>query len=529
MPKLVSVEKTKAIEQAQVNLGVSLDQLMLNAGAGLADIIRRSSRSSVVNKKIVALVGKGNNGGDALVALKDLVLEGWQGIALIFGNRNENDPLIREVHSLGCEVKNFDLLDEVSIQTIFSDAPAIIDGILGTGFRLPIKSDLGGLMASVNQIISQHECQVFAVDCPSGVNCDTGECTDQAIKADVTVCMSGIKQGLLIFPAAAITGRIEVVDIGITDDNLEWVGVNDLVVDDSMLSNLLPFRPPDAHKGSFGKVLICGGCVEYPGAPILNALGAYGVGTGLVRVATIGMIQQGILGRLPEAVWLNLPNEDGYLSVNGISLLNQYLSTTDAIVLGSGMGTNNIASEFVEALITSLGQIKGGNQGVKLVIDADGLRLVAKMENWYSKLPPQTILTPHPGEFQAISSQLPLVGKNRLECAKTAAEQWNCVIVLKGAMTVIADPNGHSATIPIATTALAKAGSGDVLAGMIGGFLAQGLDGFEAGVIGAGIHALAGLEASSMNKNDRSILASDLVNYVGNVFAKLEDHKPTRN
>ena len=523
MPKLVSVTKTIAIEQAQVNLGVSMRQLMLNAGAGVAAVIRRSSESAVGNKKVISLVGKGNNGGDALVALRDLAFEGWHGTALIFGQRSISDPLIKAVRGLGCEVVQFSEEEKGSIEKMLHGEPAVIDGILGTGFRLPLSAELASAMNWIKGEIKRQKCQVFSVDCPSGVNCDTGECADEAMNADITVCMAAIKQGLLKFPAAARTGKIETVDIGITEDNPEWQSVSDLVVDEAMLKSLLPPRPLNSHKGMFGKVLVCGGCLEYLGAPILNGYGAYVVGAGLVRIATTEFSMQGLCGRLPEAVWLRLPHTAGYLNAEGISSLDRSLVEQDVLIFGSGLGINETTTEFVNSFVDLMQQRKNVLAGLKIVLDADGLRMITSLDHWYEKMPSQTIITPHPGEFRAITAEMGLEGADRLESAKIAAREWNCVVVLKGAMTVIAAPDGRSATIPIASPALAKAGTGDVLAGMIGGFLGQGLTSFGAGVLGAGIHAMAGEVSSAIYNNNRSIMASDVYYHTSEVFSKLEE------
>lgn len=522
MPKLVSVSQTVAIEQAQVNLGVTMRQLMLNAGAGVAEIIRRTSESAVGNKKVISLVGKGNNGGDALVALRDLAFEGWHGTALIFGQRSTSDSLLKAVRGLGCEVVYFSDSETETLEKIFSGEPAVIDGILGTGFRLPLSEELASAMNWINAEVKRQNCQVFSVDCPSGVNCDTGECANEAMDADVTVCMAAVKKGLLTFPAAAKTGKIETVDIGITEDNPEWQNVTDFVADEAMLKSLLPPRPLNSHKGMFGKIMVCGGCLEYPGAPILNGCGAYAVGAGLVRVASTEYSMQGYSGRLIEAVWLRLPHTNGYLNIDGIPLLERTLMEQDVLIFGSGLGINSTTTEFVNSFFDLVQRRKNILSRLKIVLDADGLRMITSLNRWYEKIPSQTVITPHPGEFRAITAGMELEGMDRLNSAKIVAEKWGCVVVLKGAMTVVAAPDGRSATIPIASPALAKAGTGDVLAGMIGGFLGQGLDVYDAAVLGAGIHAMSGEVTSTIYGNSRSIMASDIYYHTSEVFSKLE-------
>lgn len=519
MPKIISVEKMIAVEQAQVKLGTTLDALMRQAGVGLAQAVADHSNASLNSKKVVALVGSGNNGGDALVAIVKLANAGWNCAVAIIGRRKLDDPLVTEAIAAGCKFHNQD--DD--LLALLEDSPVVIDGILGTGFKLPMRDDLAQTMENIGRSIRSLGCEVFAVDCPSGVECDSGALSEHVIPADVTVCMAAVKQGLLKFPAAEIVGRLMTVAIGITENNPEWQLATDEVLDAKTLLELLPSRNPNSHKGSFGKVLICGGCIEYPGASVLSAMGAYSVGAGLVRVAAIDRIQLAFAGQIPEVVWARLVDQDGFLCKASLPAFESAIIGQNALVLGPGLGQAEQVSEFMKLAIQVLAMKPIRDFGTRCVIDADGLRHLAQQEYWHENLPPNSIITPHPGEFASINLGLDLSDNERVNNAKTAAQAWNCVVVLKGAMTVVAAPDGRIVVIPIATSALAKAGTGDVLAGMIAGWMAQGLGSFNAAVVGAALHGLAGLAASQDLKSDRSVMASDLRYYIGDVISNLPE------
>jgi len=519
MPKVVSIQKMIAIEQAQCSLGISLDTLMRTAGAELARVVSTYSKVSRSSRRAVALVGSGNNGGDALVAVSILAQAGWHCTALLVSDRKPDDILIAEAKLADCEILDV----STGILGSFTDSPVVIDGILGTGFKLPLREKLADLFKDLTALIQKNNCEVFAVDCPSGVDCDSGEAAVTAIPADVTVCMAAVKQGLLKDPAAGLAGRIMTVDIGVTEDNPEWQMALDEVLDARTILELLPDREAYSHKGTYGKVLVCGGCIQYPGAPVLSAMGAYSIGAGLVRIAGTEVTQIAFAGQLPEAVWSRLPEASGYLCAKSATEFEKQCVNQNVVVFGPGLGQAGSTAEFAAEALKTFGGDRFRSKGTRVVIDADGLRQIAKIDRWHAELPAGSVITPHPGEFAGISVDLGLTSSDRTLIAKIAAKAWHCVVVLKGAYTVIAAPDGRSMVIAIATSALAKAGTGDVLSGMIAGLMAQGAGSYEAAMVGAGLHAMAGLEAADELKSDRSVMASDLRYYVGVVISLLPE------
>ena len=393
-----------------------------------------------------------------------------------------------------------------------------LDGILGTGIKLPVKPDLAQVMAFIREAVHKVEDgHVIAVDCPSGVDCDTGEAPPECIPAELTVTMAAIKQGLLHFPAYQLAGRIELVGIGLGEGHeypKAWEAIRRVVPDAEMVRDALPERPLNAHKGTFGTALIVAGSINYTGAAWLAGRAAYKSGAGLVTMAVPQSLHTTLAGQFPEATWLLLPDEMGVIAADAGAVLRQGFARATALLVGPGFGTEETTRHFIDNLFSGGKQGKRSGMGLvpaqkmgglgelaglpPLVLDADGLKLTAQLADWSKRLPVLSVLTPHPGEMSVLTG-LPVaeIQSNRVAIAEQYAQEWGHVIVLKGAFTVIAAPNGDTAVIPIATPALARAGTGDVLAGLIVGLRAQGMDAFSAAVAGAWLHAQAGLKAAA--------------------------------
>ena len=367
----------------------------------------------------------------------------------------------------------------------------ILDGVLGTGIRLPLRGHVAEALDFIRKSISESKNPpaVIAVDCPSGVDCDNGEAAPECIPADLTVCMAAVKEGLLIFPAFRLIGEIEVVDIGLQEDDTyskSWQQVQTFIPDHNWVRNVLPPRPMDAHKGTFGTTLIAAGSTNYTGAALLAGLAAYRSGAGLVTLAVPEILHSALAGQLPEATWLLLPHEKGAIAASAYQVIRDHLKQVDALLFGCGIGLAETTQLFISQLLEE-------TKLPPLIIDADGLKLLSSLPDWPQLLPPLSVLTPHPGEMAHLTgNSTKEIQSNRLEIARKFSQLWGQVVVLKGAITVIAEPSGRTALIPIATPALARAGTGDVLAGLIAGLRAQGVDPFDAAIAGAWVHANAG-------------------------------------
>jgi NAD(P)H-hydrate epimerase len=543
--KLVNVAEMRAIEEEADASGLSYAQMMENAGQGLADILLDLPfTTGGEDLEALGLVGPGNNGGDALVALACMAANDWRTRAYLVGRKIQDDPLVERLKHAGAEVMLVEHDGDFESLTAFIEtADVVLDGVLGTGIRLPLKPETARLLDAAKTAIAAAEEPPFvvAVDCPSGVDCDSGEAADECIAADLTVTMAAVKQGLLRLPAFEYAGEIQVADIGLSESLPAWNAVSAEVADDEMVSLLLPERPLDAHKGTFGTALIAAGSLNYTGAALLAGEAAYRAGAGLVTLAVPAPLHGALAGRLPEATWLLLPHEQGVIASEAAPLLLKNLERTTAMLIGPGFGLEETTQKFIQNLFDDKAASHKGAARIgfvpaeieaqendspalpPLIIDADGLRLLSKITAWPSRLPVLSVLTPHPGEMSALTGlKVDDIQQDRLGIARRFAREWEHVVVLKGAFTVIAAPDGRTTTIPVASPALARAGSGDVLAGLIVGLRAQGLDAYVAAVAGAWIHARAGLAAAEVQGGTASVLAGDILEMVADVLAELE-------
>jgi NAD(P)H-hydrate epimerase len=536
--KLVTVSQMQAIEKEADASGLTFDQMMENAGQGLAEIILDLFIDEV-EPEAVGLVGPGNNGGDTLVALTALRAQGWKASAYLV--KRKKDELAKRFVEAGGKVLSATGFEELA--EAIETADVLLDGVLGTGIKLPLKKDVAEALSEINEMLDSLDQAplVIAVDCPSGVDCDTGEAAEQTIHADLTVTMAAVKRGLLKLPAFEYVGELQVVDIGLPDDLPSLKELKAEVAEEEMISALLPERPLASHKGTFGTALIAAGSVNYTGAVILAGEAANRIGAGLVTLAVPAPLHMALAGQIPEATWVLLPHQQGVIAADAASVLVKNFEKVTALLIGPGFGTENTTKEFIENLLTGKFVSKKSTVGIgfvhqesekkedkneklpPLIFDADGLKLLAQIKDWHTQLPESTILTPHPGEMAVLTGLTKEeIQEDRQEIAGRYAKEWGHVVILKGAFTVIASPDGRITVIPVASPALAHAGTGDVLAGLIVGLRAQGLDAFDAAVVGAWVHAQAGLYASDDLGTTASVLASDVVNSVADVLSDLE-------
>jgi NAD(P)H-hydrate epimerase len=502
-------------KQADAN-GLSYAQMMENAGRGLAEIVNDLAHAEDWDETL-GLVGPGNNGGDTLIALSHLAEEGWHACAYII-KRNTQDDLITHLLKAGGEVVFAEKDNHFSaLATHLESADILLDGLLGAGIKLPLKHEISLLLEQTLSILGDMDepPYIIAVDCPSGVDCDSGEAALECIPADLTVTMAAVKQGLLKLPAFEFIGHLTVVDIGLPDELASFHELKTEAADYDLVAGLLPERKLDSHKGTFGTALIAAGSLNYTGAALLAATAAYRVGTGLVTLAVPEPLHAALAGQLPEATWVLLPHQAGFISEKASEVLLNHVHRATAFLLGPGIGSEISTRKFVETIIAA----------VKLptVIDADGLRHLAQISDWHKKIFPLAVLTPHIGEMSALTGlSTEKIQSNKNEVALKYAREWGHVVVLKGAFTVVASPDGQMTIISVASPALARAGTGDVLAGLIVGLRAQGLDAYSAAVAGAFIHAEAGLIAAEDLGTTSSVLASDVLNSIPDVMSELE-------
>jgi NAD(P)H-hydrate epimerase len=537
----------RALEQAAVDAGATWAGLMEQAGWGIAQIAMRLL-GHVHGKRVLVLVGPGNNGGDGLVVARHLHDAGAR-VALYLWRRRDTPD---DANWQRCRERDLaeyladDDPQRAELRRLLADCDLVVDALLGMGISRAVEGDLAAIVTTVNEFDERQKTKdeqptgpgqssfvlrpssfvVLAVDLPTGVDSDTGAVLSVAVQADVTAATGLVKRGLLQYPGRLYAGAIQVVEIGIAPAQLE--AMMSEIIDAAMARKLLPPRPADAHKGSFGKVMVIAGSPLYPGAASLATAGAARVGAGLVTLAT-GRGGLGGPGRLPEVTLQFLPEADwNTLGEAAADEALKQLEQFQALLVGPGLGREEPTRTFLENLLGIDSPRQRGHIGFRIgaladrsadrlrpdlpptVIDADGLTLLSQIEHWWERLPRgRCVLTPHPGEMKRLLGAEEL-DADRVRVAERAADTWGQVVVLKGATTIVAEPEGHSAVNDGGNAALATAGTGDVLAGAIAGLLAQGLAPFDAAVLGVYLHSAAGRLVRD-DLGDMGTLASDLL------------------
>jgi len=568
MPKIVTTEQMRAIEKASDAKGHGYADMMELAGRAVAERVKHVL-SGMAEPRIAILVGTGNNGGDGLVAGRLLAqeIEGAVVGAFLLKARGDEDEVFVKARDAGlffATVEDDKAAGYRVLQNLVANADVVIDALFGTSLRLPLKGDAAKVLQAAHRAITLRRTErpippytspadpsgsvpdsgpiILAVDCPSGLDCDTGQIDNNALYAHETVTLAAAKPGLFVFPGAEAVGKLHIGDIGLPERLPELDGIPLMLVDAAEVAARLPARPRDSHKGTFGKAMIVAGSLNYTGAAYLSAAAAYRSGTGLVTVGAPQIIIPTLAGMLPEATWILLPHDMGVLNEAAVKVLREEIEGYSAMLLGPGFGREEVTAEFLRELLQPKEETRH-SRAISfvpveadapleeppaaalppLVIDADALNLLSGMEHWPALIPPGTILTPHPGEFSRLTGiDRDEVQANRIALAQEEAAEWNCILVLKGAFTVVAAPDGRTAVEPFATSALASAGTGDVLAGTITGLLAQGLEPFDAALAGAWLHGMAGVRAEEMVETAASVTAGDVLEMLPEAIALAE-------
>jgi ADP-dependent NAD(P)H-hydrate dehydratase / NAD(P)H-hydrate epimerase len=484
-----------AIEEQNVP---SLD-LMERAGIGLARIVAARARPGPVR----IVIGKGNNGGDGLVVARLLREERREVDVLAAGDPSE----------LKGDVKtNLDRLPGAAPEPFDPDrlagSGAIVDAMLGTGFEGEPREPIKGAIEAINAI---EDVPVIACDVPSGVNATTGEVEGEAVRAAATGTFHGSKIGLHVAPGTFHSGDVEIVAIGVPRG--APAPVNAGLITPRVLE-LVPHRPRDGSKFKSGVVVIAGGSRGLTGAPTMVALAAQRTGAGYVQVAVPESAEQALELRLLEAMTKGLPEEDGMHTEAGAEQVAEMAERAGAIVLGPGLGKADGPRAFARKLARIADK--------PLLIDADGLNAHAGALEDLAERDAPTVLTPHAAELgRLLDVDSDEIERRRLHHAREAAERSGAVVLLKGDDTIVAQPGEEPTAIsPGATPALATAGTGDVLSGVIGALLSKGLGAFEAAAAGAYAHAQAGKHAAREIGGADHVVAGDVIDAIPVAFTR---------
>ncbi|MGM0651228.1 MAG: NAD(P)H-hydrate dehydratase [Bacillota bacterium] len=472
----------KADRKTIEEYGLPGSVLMETAGMRIAEFVTSLLPE---NTRVVILAGHGNNGGDGLVAARLLEKAGYKVFlwcsAKPGGCKAEAAGQEKYLKKVGYPI-NY-LTDKSGLEVLVEDvqnADLVIDALLGIG----VDREITGLTADLIKIVNDSNVPVLAVDIPSGIDADSGQILGIAVKADWTITFAAPKLGMFLYPGAGLTGKVIVGDIHIPDNLLKEETVE--LVTPAFVRKVLPDRPPDAHKGSVGKSLIVAGSPGMAGAAVMTAESALSCGSGLVYLAVPESICHEVGTKTMEVIIVPLPEQQkGIISPEAVNTIIGKSKECDALAVGPGLDTGNVTSELISKLVQL--------SPVPLVLDAGALAALGKKMNNLRSARHTPVITPHPGEMSRLTG-IPAgqIQSSRLDVAIKNARLWECIIILKGSNTVIATPGGKVSINPTGSQALATAGTGDLLTGMVTSFIAQGMAYSDASRAAVFMHGLAG-------------------------------------
>ena len=501
--KLFCREEMQRLEMAAVAAGVPLSQLMENAGAAVAQEVERRCRP-LAGKRAALLCGKGNNGGDGFVCARLLAEKGATCTVILAQGAPKTDLAAAAFAALPPEV---DVLpgENQAARSALEQADVVIDCVFGFSFR----GELSGLPAQLLEYAGALPCLKLSADLPSGVECDTGRVSPGAFRADVTVTFTGKKPANVSYPAKEFCGETVVQQVGVPAALVEGAETRIFETEKSFLLEVLSSPDQQANKGDMGRLLLVCGSWGMAGACVMAAKAALRCGVGLLQIAVEERLYPLIAQAVPQAIYLVLDWENR--REESENLLLDALSKCTACVMGCGLGER---SELVCPLVFS-------HCRRPLVADADAVNFLSRHPGFLEAVEIPLVLTPHPGEMARLcDDSIPEIQSDRLGAAQQKARETGAVVVLKGAATVIAAPDGRCAVNPTGNPGMAKGGSGDVLAGMAGAFLAQGLPAFETAVLVAYLHGYAG-DLCAQAFTQRAMLPTDLPEMLPQVFRRL--------
>ncbi len=487
-----------------------MPSMVLMERAALA-VFHRLCQGDFNLERVLVVCGTGNNGGDGLAVARLLHLAGIRAEACVLGNMQRMSPQAREqleiLKKYGAVIKD---PEELLAEDGYTGYTTAVDAMFGVG----LSRDMGGVFARMARRLGEMEnCRVLAVDIPSGIDATTGAVLGTAVRADATVTFAWEKWGTVLFPGASYAGEVTVADVGITGGGFDGSDPACRLLEEADLGRLLPARKRRSNKGSYGKLLIAAGSRGMAGAAALAARAAYASGCGLVRIFTPECNRAILQQLVPEAT------VSAWEGREAGAQLAQCLAWADAAVVGPGMGVSKESEAFLrQAAVES---------SIPVLIDADGLTLLAGHEEWAASLEGRCVLTPHPGEMgRLMGMPVEEILRDVAGTARAGAKRWRSVCLLKDARTVIAPPSPEE-TLYVNTSGcdgMAVGGSGDTLSGIIGTLLAQHMPALEAAAAGAFLHGRAG-EWCQEKKGPRSMTAADLADGIAQVLKRLDEGK----
>jgi ADP-dependent NAD(P)H-hydrate dehydratase / NAD(P)H-hydrate epimerase len=515
MQPVLNAAQMREADRRTIEGGVPGAVLMENAGAAVAGAVRATYPDAA---PVAVLCGKGNNGGDGFVVARHLR---GRAAAWLLGRRSEvhGDALhhLEALERAGVAVH--EVAEEAAweeVRAAVFDAGLIVDALLGTGLQERPRGLAARVISDLADWRRQSRRPVVAVDIPSGLSSDLGDAEGPSVEASLTVTFAAPKYGHVLPPACDRVGRLVVADIGIPADVVAATGPSLFLIEESDARAAWPPRAPDAHKGTYGHVLVVAGSVGKTGAAVLASTAVMRAGAGLATVATPESALPLVAAGRAEVMTEPLPEEGGGLDGGSVERALALARERQSIVLGPGLGQGRAVRAFVRSFVAQ-------RPALPLVIDADGLNALAPTRDGAGALEAlrhaaPTVLTPHPGEMgRLLGWSTRDVQARRLEAARTLARATGAVVVLKGHRTLVARPDGQTAVNPTGNPGMATGGTGDVLSGILGTVLARGLDPWKAACAAVFVHGLAG-DMAAARLGQESMLAGDLVDALAEVL-----------
>lgn len=486
--------------------------LMENAGAGATRLLLETIPEAAGG--VVIVCGTGNNGGDGFVMARHLTNHGIDVQVFVTGTLEK----VRE----GESAQNLDTIRKMNIAVVETTAdedilaltdaleryPVVVDAVFGTGLDREITGRIGRIIDCINDAKDDGK-TVFAVDIPSGIHADTGSILGRAVRADITCTFALPKPGQLVHPGAACTGKLYLLDISIPRPLIDATPSSHHLVSPDLFSELFSHRDPVSHKGTYGHLLVVAGSEGKSGAAALAGEAAVRAGAGLVTVGVPRSLNPILEAKLTEAMTLPLPDDEGTLASGAGDAVMDFLeerSAVNSIVVGPGLSTSRGAREAVRSLIREV--------ELPMVLDADGINVIDCIPEILREKKGDIIITPHPGELgRLIDRTTGDIQRDRMNAARETAVTYGVWVVLKGARTIIADPDGAVYIATGGNPGMATGGTGDVLCGLIGGFLALGANPLTAALAGVWVHNDAG-DRAAQKTGEISLSAVDLLDAV---------------
>lgn len=507
--RIVTKEEMRQIEINSLNYDLTFGRLMENAGSAATTFIRQTLGVEGLN--CLVFCGNGNNGGDGFVAARKLDEYGANVVIILTGGTSfseESLGMLEQAESLGIPILSLSE-DADKLEPLMEQCDIIIDAIYGTGFRGELKDNAKAAAKLINSAIAA----VISFDIPSGIECDSGKISEDAVEADFTVVFDSLKPLHINPRAIKYCGKIEVVNIGVPKE--AYVGIKSKCenIITEKAAEIIPVRENNTHKGDYGRLLCIAGSRMYRGAASLAALGALRSGVGICTLGATEPVCTSTASHFHECTYLPLPeNQYGQIDIaNSLQIIGHELSRYSAVLIGPGLGDNPDNILLIEYILQ--------NCTVPVLLDADAINAAAENINVLKHKNGPVILTPHPGEMAKLCScGVEEIQSARIAYASDFAQNFDVTLVLKGSYTVISNPAGKILTNASGGPALAKGGSGDLLSGIIASFTAQGIPPFAACIAGVHFHGLAA-DSTSAYMSDYSMLPSDIMTEFGKILA----------